>query len=130
MAADREPTPGAGAQARGITESRRAGWRASAQQKERAGSEPAPVLHLAPTAESAANERTIRHQLMRAAKDLSHVDYVALSADAKAQYDTAKRFMVLADEAIKDRNFVFARTLADKAAVSPACCRTDNPHAL
>ena len=54
---------------------------------------------------------------MRAAKDLSHVDYVALSADAKAQYDTAKRFMVLADQAIKDRNFVFARTLADKAAV-------------
>ncbi len=82
-----------------------------------AGSEPAPVLHLAPTAESAANERTIRDQLVRAAKDLSHVDYVALSADAKAQYDTAKRFMVLADEAIKDRNFVFARTLADKAAV-------------
>ena len=82
-----------------------------------AGSAPAPVLHLAPTAESAANERTIRDQLVRAAKDLSHVDYVALSADAKAQYDTAKRFMVLADEAIKDRNFVFARTLADKAAV-------------
>jgi hypothetical protein len=25
--------------------------------------------------------------------------------------------MVLADQAIKDRNFVFARTLADKAAV-------------
>jgi len=41
----------------------------------------------------------------------------ALSPDAKAQYDTAKRFMVLADQAIKDRNFVFARTLADKAAV-------------
>ena len=53
-------------------------------------------------------------------RDLSHVDYGALSADAKAQYDTAKRFMVLAEQAIKDRNFVFARTLADKAAVIAA----------
>jgi hypothetical protein len=79
--------------------------------------EPAPVLQLAPTTESAATEGTIRQQLTRAARDLSRVDYVALSADAKAQYDTAKRFMVLADEAIKHRNFVFARTLADKAAV-------------
>jgi hypothetical protein len=80
-------------------------------------SQPAPALQLAPTTESAATEGTIREQLTRAARDLKHVDYLALSADAKAQYDTAKRFMVLADEAIKDRNFVFARTLADKAAV-------------
>ena len=80
-------------------------------------SEPAPVLQLAPATESAATEGTIRQQLTRAARDLKRVDYVGLSADAKAQYDTAKRFMVLADEAIKDRNFVFARTLADKAAV-------------
>jgi hypothetical protein len=80
-------------------------------------SEPAPVLQLAPTTESAATEGAIREQLTRAARDLKRVDYVGLSADAKAQYDTAKRFMVLADQAIRDRNFVFARTLADKAAV-------------
>jgi hypothetical protein len=55
--------------------------------------------------------------LTHAARDLNRVDYGALSADAKAQYDTAKRFMVLADQAIKARNFVFARTLADKAGV-------------
>jgi hypothetical protein len=79
--------------------------------------EPAPVLQLAPATESNASEQTIREQLVRATRDLSHVDYVALSADAKSQYDTAKRFMVLADQAIKDRNFVFARTLAEKAAV-------------
>jgi hypothetical protein len=85
--------------------------------EEAPGSDPAPVLQLAPTTESAATEGTIRQQLIRAASDLNHVDYVALSADAKAQYDTAKRFIVLADQAIKDRNFVFARTLADKAAV-------------
>ena len=58
--------------------------------------------------------------------DLNHVDYVALSADAKAQYDTAKRFIVLADQAIKDRNFVFARTLADKAAVIAGVLSTDS----
>jgi hypothetical protein len=75
------------------------------------------VLQLAPTTESAATEGTIRQQLTRAARDLNRVDYVGLSADAKAQYDTAKRFMVLADQAIRDHNFVFARTLADKAAV-------------
>ncbi len=79
--------------------------------------EPAAVLQLAPAAESDTSEQTIRKQLQRAGSDLSHVDYVALNADAKSQYDTAKRFMVLADQAIKDRNFVFARTLADKAAV-------------
>jgi hypothetical protein len=78
---------------------------------------PAPVLQLAPTRESDVTEETIRQQLTHAARDLNRVDYGALSADAKAQYDTAKRFMVLADQAIKARNFVFARTLADKAGV-------------
>ena len=75
------------------------------------------MLQLAPAAESHASEGTIRDQLTRASRDLSRVDYIALSADAKAQYDTAKRFMVLADQAIKDRNLMFAQTLADKAAV-------------
>jgi hypothetical protein len=77
--------------------------------------ERAPILQLAP-AESDANEEAIQQVLSRATRDLGRVDYRALSPDAKAQYDTAKRFMVLADQAIKDRNFVFARTLADKAA--------------
>jgi hypothetical protein len=78
---------------------------------------PAPVLQLSPADESGASEPAIRQQLTKATQDLSRVDYGALSVDAKAQYDTAKRFMILADHAIRDRNFVFARTLADKAAV-------------
>jgi hypothetical protein len=82
--------------------------------------EPAPVLQLETANELNAAEQTIRQQLSQAFRDLQHVDYVALSADAKAQYDTAKRFSVLAERAIKDRNFVFARTLADKAAVIAA----------
>jgi hypothetical protein len=82
--------------------------------------EPARVLQLETASESDAAEQTIRQQLLQASRDLQHVDYIALSADAKAQYDTAKRFAVLAERAIKDRNFVFARTLADKAAVIAA----------
>ena len=78
---------------------------------------PAPVLQLVPADESTASEAAIRGQLTSASRDLSRVDYGALNADAKAQYDTAKRFMILADQAIRDRNFIFARTLADKAAV-------------
>jgi hypothetical protein len=77
----------------------------------------APILQLAPSAESEATEQAIQQVLIRATRDLGRVDYRALSPDAKAQYDTAKRFIVLADQAIKDKNFVFARTLADKAAV-------------
>jgi hypothetical protein len=79
--------------------------------------EQAPILQLAPSTESDATEQAIQQVLIRATRDLGRVDYRALSPDAKAQYDTAKRFIVLADQAIKDRNFVFARTLADKAAV-------------
>jgi hypothetical protein len=85
--------------------------------EEGSATEQAPILQLVPSAESNATEQAIRHLLTRATQDLGRVDYGALSPDAKVQYDTAKRFMVLADQAIKDRNFIFARTLADKAAV-------------
>lgn len=78
-----------------------------------AAQEPAQGLQLAPRA--AASESAIRQQLLRAATDLSRVDYKALNSDARTQYDTAKRFMILADQAIKEGNFIFAQTLADKA---------------
>jgi hypothetical protein len=78
---------------------------------------PAPTLQLIPDNEATATEQAIRQQLTRATNDLRHVDYGALSGEAKVQYDTAKRFMVLADQAIRDRNLIFARTLAEKAAV-------------
>jgi hypothetical protein len=85
--------------------------------EETSPAEQPPMLQLAPSPESNTTEHAIRQLLARATQDLGRVDYGALSPDAKVQYDTAKRFMVLADQAIKDRNFVFARTLADKAAV-------------
>jgi hypothetical protein len=61
-------------------------------------------------------ERQVRDQLAQAARDLGRVDYGRLNADGKSQYDTAKRFIEQAEQAIKDKNLVMAATLATKAA--------------
>jgi hypothetical protein len=86
--------------------------------------EPVPTetreLRAAPTAGSAAAERNVRDLLARAARDLARVDYGRLSADGKLQYEQSKRFTQQAEEALKDRNLVFATTLADKAATLAA----------
>jgi len=60
--------------------------------------------------------RNVRDLLSRAQRDLKRVDYAALNADGKAQYDTARRFIEQAEQALKEQNLVFALTLADKAA--------------
>jgi type IV secretory pathway VirB10-like protein len=72
-------------------------------------------LRPASPARDAAAEKGVRDTLARAARDLSRVDYGKLSADARAQYDQSKRFTQQAEQALRDRNFVFAATLADKA---------------
>jgi len=61
-------------------------------------------------------ERGIRATLTRATADLGRINYRALNAEAKAQYDTARRFIQQADEAIRQKNLVLAKNLADKAA--------------
>ena len=68
----------------------------------------------------AAAERDARDKLARASRDLGRVDYGKLNADTRAQYEQSKRFMEQAQQALKDRNFVFASTLADKAAALAA----------
>lgn len=83
--------------------------------------EPAPTetreLRATPPGNNAATaERNVRDLLTRAAQNLSRVDYGRLSADGKAQYDQSKRFAQQAEQALKERNYVFATTLADKAA--------------
>jgi hypothetical protein len=83
---------------------------------EPATSAPAPVLQLAAPGEESRVQLAVRQQLTKADRDLSNVDYRALGVDARAQYDTAKRFAQLAEQALKERNLVFAQTLADKAA--------------
>jgi hypothetical protein len=65
-------------------------------------------------------ERKIRALLARAASDLGQVDVRTLTADRKSQYDTAKRFAEQAEEALKSKNVVFAKQLADKAATLAA----------
>ena len=61
-----------------------------------------------------------RASLSRANADLSRIDYRMLNADAKTQYDTAKRFIRQADDAMRTKNLVFAKNLADKAAALAA----------
>ena len=58
--------------------------------------------------------------LTRANNDLSRVDYRALNNDARTQYDTAKRFVQQADRALREKNLVFAKSVADKAAALAA----------
>jgi type IV secretory pathway VirB10-like protein len=82
--------------------------------------EPPRELRPASPSGDAVAERDARDKLARAARDLGRVDYGRLNADARAQYEQSKRFSEQAQQALKDRNFVFASTLADKAATLAA----------
>jgi len=79
----------------------------------------APVLRAQP-ASAAGDERKIQDLMKKATTDLNRVDYKKLSDDGKAQYDQSKRFNDQAQQAIKERNFVLALTLAEKAATLAA----------
>jgi len=76
---------------------------------------PPATLQTTPATADEELERGIRATLARASADLDRVDYRRLGADARTQYDTAKRFILQADEAARAKNLVFARNLADKA---------------
>lgn len=82
--------------------------------------EPVPTetreLRAAPSSNAVDAERGVRELLTRAARDINRVDYGKLSADGRSQYEQSKRFSQQAEQALRDRNFVFAATLADKAA--------------
>ena len=79
-----------------------------------------PALRAAPTGADAAADRAVRETLQRAARDLGRVDYGRLSTDGRSQYEQSKRFTTQAEDALRDRNFPFAATLADKAATLAA----------
>ncbi len=81
---------------------------------------PAPTLQTAPTAADAELERGIRATLGRANTDLRRIDTRRLSAEARDQYETASRYIGQAQDAIRAKNLVFARNLADKAATLAA----------
>lgn len=73
---------------------------------------PTPPLEMQP---GDRGDGAVRQQLSKAADDLQKVNYVALSNDLKVQYDTAKRFITLGEQALREQNLIFAATLADKA---------------
>jgi hypothetical protein len=81
---------------------------------------PAQTLQTTPTQQEQEMERQIRATLARASGDLNTVNYQRLNTDGRTQYETAKRFIGQADDAIKNRNFVFALNLADKASALAA----------
>jgi len=58
----------------------------------------------------------VRDLLARAARDINQVDYSRLSTEGKSQYEQSKRFSIQAEQALRERNLIFAATLADKAA--------------
>jgi hypothetical protein len=81
---------------------------------------PPAVLQTIPVVRETAVVRAIRADLDAAGADLRRVDYRQLSANARANYDQAQRFISQAEAALRERNFVFAETVADKAATLAA----------
>jgi outer membrane biosynthesis protein TonB len=68
-----------------------------------------------PVPADAASVAAVRQQMSRATQTLGQVNYAGLSNDMKAQFDTANRFLSLAEQALKEGNLLFASTLTDKA---------------
>jgi hypothetical protein len=80
-------------------------------------SSPEPLeVRSVPSAAAAAEDRKVRDVMARAQKDLTRVSPQRLSAEGKSQYEQAKRFYEQADEALKEKNFVYAMKLAENAA--------------
>jgi hypothetical protein len=78
------------------------------------------VLQTAPTLVEGEVERGIRASLAKATSELNRIDYRTLNGDARTQYDTAKRFISTAEEAMRVKNLVMAKNLAEKAATLAA----------
>ena len=78
-------------------------------------------LTLSPTPGSESQTAAaIRGLLDRASRDLARVNTSTLNTDSRTQYDTARRFIQQAEDALRTRNVVFAGKLADKAATMAA----------
>lgn len=77
--------------------------------------EPATVLRTPDTADDSGAARRVRDALARASGQLARVNAGGLGKDARAQYDTARRFIDQAEGALQARNYMFASYLADKA---------------
>ncbi len=78
--------------------------------------QPPTTLQTTPPATQLEMGRKARGLIAQARHDLDQVKRGTLNADGRAQYDTARRFVEQADQALKEQNFVLALNLADKAA--------------
>ncbi len=84
---------------------------------------PAPATQTAPesqlripgTGDGAEAARQVREIIDRAGKVLSTIDYRVQTDQRRKAYDEAKEFMQGAEDALKKANYVFARSLAEKA---------------
>ena len=77
---------------------------------------PEAPVRAAPAA-AAGDETKARTLIDRATSDLEkRVDYQRLSDEGKEQYNQSKRFRDQAAQALKERNFPYALSLAEKAA--------------
>jgi len=81
---------------------------------------PTPPATLQTTANPTEAEQRTRAALENAKRDLGRIDVRRLNNEARSQYDIARRFVQQAEEALKNRNPVFAEQLADKAATLAA----------
>jgi hypothetical protein len=81
---------------------------------------PPTTLQTIPPGAEPEVERSIRQQLTRATSDLGRVDYRALNTDGRMQYDTSKNLVRQAEDALRVKNLMYAKSLADKAATLAA----------
>ncbi len=77
---------------------------------------PAGTLQTMPPGTQAEMDRQVQSLLAQATRDLGRVNYSVLNADGKGQYETARRFIEQAQQAVKEQNLTLALRLADNAA--------------
>ena len=87
---------------------------------------PAPTPVLSTSADTTDLEKRVRDKLAQATADLGQINRLNLGTDARAQYDSATRFIRQSEEALKVKNLVYASQLADKAATMAALLRRLN----
>jgi len=81
---------------------------------------PPPAPPLQTTTDVEGMKTAIRKTMTQAKSDLDRTANQPLTAERRAQHDTAKRFLEQANEALKVENLVFAEQLANKAATLAA----------
>lgn len=74
-----------------------------------------PLLRTRETANDADAAKKVRDVLQRAEQNLAKVNYRNLTANARAQAETARRFISQAGDALEKSQLTFALSLADKA---------------